>query len=100
MTIALGNVTLSLSVNGTSIGTATLPNLRLEPGSNTATMRAEVYKLVAGAIALERQQTILPVDIQGNTSTFEGREIPYYTTILRKTWLQVPLDITKALGGQ
>lgn len=100
MTIALGNVTLALSVNGTSIGTATLPNLRLEPGRNAVTMRAEVYKLVAAAIALERQQTILPVDIQGNISTFEGREIPYYTAMLRKTWLRVPLDITKAMGGQ
>lgn len=100
MTIALGNVTLSLSVNGTSIGTATLPNLVLQPGNNTVGMRAEVYKLVAAAIALQREQTILPVDIRGNTSTFEGRQIPYYNTMLANTALQVPLDISKAMGGQ
>lgn len=100
MSIALGNVTLALSVNGTSIGTAALPNMVLQPGNNTIGMRAEVYKIVAAAIAMERQQTILPVDIQGNTSTFQGRQIPYYTTMLSETSLRVDLDITKAMGGQ
>ncbi|MBA7489680.1 hypothetical protein ES702_00214 [subsurface metagenome] len=100
MSIALGNVTLALSVNGTSIGTGTLPNLVLGPGNNTIGMRAEVYKLVAAAIAMERQQTILPVDIQGNSSTFQGRQLPYYTTMLSQTRLRVDLDITKAMGGQ
>lgn len=99
MSIALGNVTLALSVNGTSIGTASLPNLVLQPGNNTVGMRAEVYKIVAGAIALERKQTILPVDIQGNSSTFQGQQIPYYTTMLSETGFRVDLDIAKAMSG-
>lgn len=98
MTIGLGNVTLSLSVNGTDIGTATLPDLVLQPGKNTWPMYAEVYKVVAAAIAMQRQETILPVDIQGNTSTFEGHQIPYYNTMLANTRLQVQLDISKAMG--
>lgn len=97
MTIALGNVTLSLSVNGTGIGTATLSDLVLEPGNNTKMMRAEVYQLVVAAIVMERQNTIIPVDIRGNTSTFEGRQIPYYNTMLAATHLQVDLDVSKAL---
>lgn len=99
MTFALGNVTLGLSVNGTAISTATLPDLLLEPGNNTVTMYAEVYELVAASLAMSMKTTILPVDIQGNTSTYNGQIIPYYTTMLNNTLLHTSINISSALGS-
>ena len=99
MTLDLGKVTLSMSVNGTDIGTATIDNLVLEPGDNIVQMRAEVYQLVVVGIVLERQSAVLPVDIKGNQSTVEGQVIPYYTTMLGTTALQVQLNVTDAIAG-
>lgn len=99
MTIDLGNVTLSLSVNGTAVGTSTLPNLRLKPGDNIVQMRAEVYQLVVVGIVMERQNAILPVDIKGNTSTYNGQQIPYYNGMLAATELSVELNVTEAVEG-
>lgn len=99
MTIALGNVTLALSVNGTSIGTATLPDLVLNPGANTQQMRAEVYQLVVAAMVMERENATLPVDIRGNTSTFGGQQIPYYNTMLAATQFRIDLDVADAMEG-
>lgn len=99
MTIALGNVTLALSVNGTSIGTAMLPDLVLNPGANTQQMRAEVYQLVVASMVMERENATLPVDIRGNTSTFGGQQIPYYNTMLAATQFRIDLDVADAMEG-
>ncbi|KAJ9656055.1 hypothetical protein H2198_005215 [Neophaeococcomyces mojaviensis] len=100
MTIDLGNVTLAMSVNGTPIGTATLPNLTLKPGDNLVDMRAEVYQLVVVGIVLESYHDgILPVDVAGNTSTYDGMQLPYYNAMLAATKLRLDLNVFDALKG-
>lgn len=99
MTIDLGRVTFSMSVNGTAVGTATVESLVLKPGDNTIQMRAEVYQLVVVGIVIQRQDVILPIDIKGNQSTFNGQVIPYYTSMLQATALQVKLNVTQATEG-
>lgn len=99
MTIDLGKVTLSMSVNGTAVGTATIPSLVLKPGDNTVDMRCEVYELVVVGIVMQRQNPVLPVDIKGNQSISNGQVIPYYTSMLGATALQVELNVTQAIQG-
>lgn len=99
MTIDLGRVTLSMSVNGTDIGTATFESLVLKPGDNTIDMRAVVYEVVVVGIVMQQQNVMLSVDIKGNQSTFGGQVIPYYTAMLQSTALHVDLNVTQAIEG-
>ena len=99
MTIDLGRVLLQMSVNGTDIGYATIESLVLKPGDNLVTMRAEAYQLVIVGVVLERGNAILPVDIRGVNSTYGDQLIPYYTTMLQSTALQVDLNVTAAVEG-
>lgn len=99
MTIDLGRVTLAMSVNGTSIGNATIDSLVLKPGNNTIDMRATVYEVVVVGIVIQQQNVMLPIDIKGNQSTFDGQVIPYYTSMLQSTALRVNLNVTQAVQG-
>lgn len=99
MTIDLGRVMLNMSSNGTDIGYATIESLVLRPGNNTVTMRVVSYQLVVVGLVIASQNVILPVDIRGINSSYNGELIPYYTTMLQNTALRVDLNITSAVEG-
>jgi len=99
MTLNLGDVTLAMSVNGTDVGVATLQNLTLVPGYQVVELRTVVYQLVVVGIVLERQNPVLPVDITGGNSTVDGKQIPYFTTMLQEVALRTDLNVTQALEG-
>ena len=99
MTIDLGKVMLKMACNGTDVGYATIESLVLRPGANTVSMRVVSYQLVVVGLVLQRQNPILPVDIKGVNSSYNGELIPYYTTMLQNTALRVDLNITSAVEG-
>ncbi|MCJ1416793.1 hypothetical protein MMC32_003131 [Xylographa parallela] len=97
-TVALGNVTLDLSVAGRRIGTSTLADLVLAPGNNTvpmaaATNQTAVLELITGAYT----DGLLPVDIAGRSSVYDGVHLPYYEEALASVTQRVVLDVGAAL---
>lgn len=88
-----------MSVNGTSLGRATLPNVLLKPGNNTFPMRAvtnttAVVRLISMP---EYKSGILPVDIIGNTSVYDGQNLEYYEQALQANKVTLELNVVKAL---
>ncbi|KAK9590685.1 hypothetical protein V6Z92_003782 [Aspergillus fumigatus] len=99
MTISMGNVTLDLSCEGTSIGTSYLNDLKLVPGNNTLPMTTAV-KLSAIAPFFDKYPNGLPVSISGsstNSSVYNGQAIPYLSEALASNTLEVTLDLAKLL---
>lgn len=103
MTLEMGNLTLSLSVDGTPIGQSYLQNLVLTPGDNFVPMRSTVNETVVLGMITSANAThrngILPVEITGNSSVYNGKELPYFTEALAANKLTVTLDVGKALLG-
>jgi cytoskeletal protein RodZ len=100
MTLEMGNVTLALSVDGTPIGVSTIPNLVLHPGINTVPMLAKTNQSAVIGIIIEpkyKKTGILPVDIVGKSSTYNGKDLPYYDEALQSNKLTTQLNVGKAL---
>ena len=101
MTIAMGNVTLDLSVNGKPMGQSYIDNLVLHPGNNTVPMTSIVNEtavinllLVDGAY----KDGVVPFVITGNSSVYNGKELPYFTEALSANNLTVSLNVSEALS--
>lgn len=99
MTLDLGRVALGMSVGYTDVGTAFVDPLVLKPGNNTFDLRAEVYQLVVAGIVLSQGNAVLSVDLKGINSTVNGKLLPYYTSMIQETSMQVQLNVTEALEG-
>ncbi|KAK2765437.1 hypothetical protein FQN54_008286 [Arachnomyces sp. PD_36] len=100
MTLEMGNLTLNLAVAGENIGTSSLKDLTLHPGDNTVPMtsivdQAKVIKMVTG----DYKDGMLPIDITGNSTTYNGEELPYYTAALSANKVSVTLDVGSALDS-
>ncbi|KAE8150308.1 hypothetical protein BDV25DRAFT_113166 [Aspergillus avenaceus] len=101
MTIALGNVTLGLSANGTSVGESYIKNLVLKPGDNRLPMRANVNQLSIVNM-MKKYGTIVPLNVTGsptNSSIYDGQSLPYFSQALAANALTVQLNITEVLGS-
>lgn len=111
MTLTLGNVTLNLKVDGESIGTALMPNLVVRPGDNNVPMQSRVDQLqLVGLISKKFHDGILPLEITGNSSIYNGEHLGYFEEALAKNVIKLDLDagpplkeigidITKLGGG-
>jgi hypothetical protein len=100
MTLDLGNVTMNLSVNGTNIGTALLPNLVLHPGANNVSMQSIVKQItVIGLVKSTYQDKIIPLDIVGNSSvsTQNGDHLTYFEDAIKSNVIRVDLNVGPAL---
>ncbi|KAK2826887.1 hypothetical protein FQN49_007355 [Arthroderma sp. PD_2] len=100
LTLALGNLTLDLSIDDHPIGTSFLNDVIIKPGDNTIPMLAKADL----AYVLEQSQGkysngIVPVAIIGNSSVAHGQELPYYTKALAANKLMVDLNIPAILSG-
>lgn len=100
LTIELGNVTANLLVEGDLIGTALLPELTLRPGGTVSDMRATTTNqaLVLQKLA-DYPDGLLPVDIVGNSSVYNGQHLTYYEEALRGNTVSIKLNVASGLGG-
>ncbi|OJD29288.1 pre-mrna processing factor 4-like protein [Diplodia corticola] len=101
LAVSMGNVTMDLSVNGTSIGYTLIPDLNLMPGNNTFNMRSYVdTKLVLGLVTKQYTDFVLPLDIIGNRSVNSaGERIPWLEAAIKENTIRYDLDLSTALGG-
>ncbi|KAB8074163.1 hypothetical protein BDV29DRAFT_125796 [Aspergillus leporis] len=100
LTIDLGNVTLGLSVNGTSIGESYINDLVLKPGDNTLAMRAKVDQLTVLSVAKNYKDMVVPLEVTGsdNSSVYNGQVLSYFSKALSSNKLAVDLNITEVIG--
>lgn len=94
-------MTLNLAVAGENIGTASLKDLTLHPGNNTVPMtskvdQSKVIKMVTGD---KYPDGMLPIDITGNATHYNGKLLPYYTAALAANKVSVKLDVGSALDS-
>ncbi|KAL2798285.1 hypothetical protein BJX66DRAFT_56442 [Aspergillus keveii] len=95
--LSMGNLTLDVSSNGTYLGQSFLNDLVLVPGDNRVPMLSSLNntRLLA---ALRGGSTTIPLTIVGNSSVYNGQEIPYFTAALAANELTVDLDLLEVLG--
>ena len=94
-----GNVTFNLAVKGDPIGTAELENVVLVPGDNNFNMRATTDQPKVLTTLSQYPSGILPVDITGNSTIFNGQHLVYYEKALQASTLHVSLNIGAALAS-
>lgn len=90
---------MNLFVEGDFIGTSLLPNLVLRPGDNLVEMRSMTNQ----SMVLQKLSTfsdgMLPIDIVGNSSVYNGQHLTYYEEALKSNTVSTKLNIRSALGG-
>ncbi|KAI9894679.1 MAG: hypothetical protein M1814_002035 [Vezdaea aestivalis] len=97
LTIAMGNVTLNLYVTGTFLGTSQIQGLTLKPGDNTFDIRSFTNQATVLSKLSQFSNGILPVDITGNSSVYNGQHLTYYEEALKSSTQRVSLNIGGAL---
>ncbi|OOQ91666.1 hypothetical protein PEBR_09010 [Penicillium brasilianum] len=102
MTITMGNVTLDLSVAGQPMGYSYLDDLVLKPGNNTIPMTSNVNQSAIISLVTSSSNPykdgVVPFTISGNSSVYDGKQLPYFTQALAANNLTVNLNVTKALA--
>jgi hypothetical protein len=98
-TLEMGNVTMNLFVEGDFIGTSLLPNLILRPGDNTVEMRSTTNQSMVLQKLSKFRDGMLPIDIVGNSSIYNGQHLTYYEEALKSNTVSIKLNIGSALGG-
>lgn len=97
-TIEMGNVTFNNYVDGTLIGTSLLTDLVLRPGDNSVPMRSVISQpLVLTALTTPYRNGIIPIDVVGNSSVYEGKNLIYFEKALQGNTQRIELDVGKAL---
>jgi ethanolamine utilization protein EutA (predicted chaperonin) len=99
MTIELGTVNQTVSVDGKQIAVATIPNLKLVPGDNLIDMRsASNQAAVLLAISNKYTDGVLPVTIVGDKSiNSAGEELVYFSKALQSNVMTTNLTLGPAL---
>jgi hypothetical protein len=97
-------VTLKLSVDGIPVGMSRLQNLVINHGDNNIEMASTVnqtlmLRAVAGPDA-KYTDGIVPVDIVGNSSVYNGQDLPYFSKALAANKLKLDLNIFAASSDQ
>ncbi|KAL5332785.1 hypothetical protein BJX70DRAFT_99691 [Aspergillus crustosus] len=96
LTLALGNLTLDVSANGTAVGQSFLNDLVIRPGDNLVPMLSRLNTSLL--LPLLGDTTVVPLTIVGNSSVYNGQELPYFTAALSANELVVDLDLLAVLG--
>ena len=104
ITISMGNVTFDNylpatdSTPRTRIGTSLLNNLTLTPGDNMVSMRSTINQTaVLGAVKTTYKDGMLPVEIVGNSSIYNGEHLPYIEKPLQMMTQKITLNVLAAL---
>lgn len=83
--------------NGTSLGQSFLNDLVLKPGDNTVEMLGNMDQDLLFSMVLAGER-VIPLRIVGNSSVYNGQEIPYFTKALAANVLTIDLNLTATLA--
>lgn len=100
-TVTFGDVSLNMFVNGTFIGTSTLPDLTLMPGNHSYPLLSNSNQTtIAGLLQQPAYKCgVLPIDMKGNASIYNGKVLPYFTKPFQTTSQRVVLNLTSTLDA-
>ena len=83
------------------MGQSFLNDLTLKPGDNHIPMTSSINQTAILSIVTSSNNPykdgLVPFVIRGNSSVYDGKELPYFTKALAANNLTVSLNITKAL---
>lgn len=92
-------MTTNLLVEGDLIGTALIPDLTLRPGGSSAEMRATTNRTLVLQKLANYRDGLLPIDIVGNSTVYNGRNLPYYERALGSNTISIKLNVASGLRG-
>ena len=90
---------MNLFVDKDLIGTSLLPDLVLKPGDNTVDMRSTTNQSMILQKVSTFKDGVLPLDIIGNSSVYDGQHLTYYEEALKSNTVSIKLNISAALGA-
>lgn len=95
ITVAMGNVTLILSIEGVGVvGNSTINDLTLKPGDNHFPINSMVeIPKIAGAL----KEGFVTLEITGNSSIYNGQHLVYYEKALSANVLHLNLNVGQIL---
>lgn len=97
LTVAMGNVTLSLqTVKEGVVGNATINNLTIAPGNNTLPMTATVDQ--TKVISSMDSNGFVDMVITGTSAVYNGQHITYYEKALSSNVLTLQMNIKQILS--
>lgn len=100
LTVVLGNLTQNVMVDGDKIGEAYLDNVVIRPGDNHFNMTSRTDQAAVIALLTTRfQDGMLPVQIVGNYTIYNGEHLPYYEAAFAAHEMETTLDVGQALAG-
>ncbi|KAL8689252.1 MAG: hypothetical protein Q9218_005035 [Villophora microphyllina] len=100
ITMTMGNVTFNNYVDNEFIGTSLLSDLILKPGDNTVPMRSTVNQtIVIAKVTGTYEDGMLPVDIVGNSSVYNGQHLEYFEKALQSNKQHIILNVGAALAA-
>lgn len=92
-------MTLDLSIEGESVGQSFIDNMKLVPGMNTFPMRSILDQAKVLKAKTNYPDGVVPFDIQGNKSVYDGKKLPYFTEALQATSMTAHVNVTAALDA-
>lgn len=97
MTIAMGNVTLSLSTAAAGVvGNATIPDMTLVPGNNTLPMTGIINQILVTA-SLDKAGMV-DMQITGQSAVYNGEHLTYYEKALASNKLSLAMNVVQILA--
>lgn len=97
MTIAMGNVTLSLSTDKAGIiGNATINDMTIRPGSNTFPMNGNLTQ--TGVTSSMDSDGMVQMIITGQEAVYNGQHLLYYETALKSNKLSLKMNVKQIIS--
>lgn len=92
---------MDISVNGTNVGQTFVNDLNVVPGTNIRSVKSLINNtIMLGFINGKNSMYpsgVVPLDITGNKSVYNGQEISYFSDALRATTLHTSLNVSQVL---
>lgn len=101
--IAQGNLTYDLTVDGAPIGQSFMYDVFIFPRNNTRTVYSNVNESVIVRLLAQENSPykdgVLPVVSTGRESMVNGQVIPYFTAALKQLKLSYLLNVMEAMAA-
>ncbi|KAG9242033.1 hypothetical protein BJ878DRAFT_426769 [Calycina marina] len=99
ITVAMGNVTLSLAIAGTNVGNATINDMTLVPGDNNLPMTAIVDQAALTTAALATGANgYVNLTITGTSAVYNGQQLTYYQEALQDNALALRMNVLQIVA--